>query len=163
MSPCTFTKSARAGIIAESISSAMRCRSVGSGTVGQTRSATQLTTRNFAAAHMMLRCRVISDDAGNMIETHELTGACRLERQFRCQLSAVGGQMVCRDRGVCLLLIVNRDVLELFAFRSGSAHRRSAALAVGRDHSLTGGNDFAVFLSGELQCPIIHLRVRARV
>ena len=81
--------------------------------------------------------------------------------QFRCQLPAVDGQMVCRDLGVCLLLIVNRDVLELFAFRSRTAHRGSAALAVGRDHSPTCGDDFAVFLSGELQCPIIHLRVRA--
>ena len=103
----------------------------------------------------------VYDAAGNVIETHEHTGACRLERQFRCQLPAVGGQMGCRDRGVCLLLIVNRDVLELFAFRSRTAHRGSAALAVGRDHSPTCGDDFAVFLSGELQCPIIHLRVRA--
>jgi hypothetical protein len=33
----------------------MRCPSVGSGTANQTQSATQLTTRRFAAAHIMRR------------------------------------------------------------------------------------------------------------
>ena len=62
-----------------------------------------------------------------------------------------------------LLLVVNRDVLELFAFRRSSGNGGSAAFAVDRDYSVGRRGDFPVFLNGYVQGPIVHLRVGAGV
>src|SRR6266496_1568600 len=62
-----------------------------------------------------------------------------------------------------LRLVVHRSVLELLAFRSGSAHVDSAALAIGRYDNATSDSDLSAFLNGEIQCSIIHPGVRAGI
>jgi hypothetical protein len=47
---------------------------------------------------------------------------------------------------VCLLLVVNSDVLKLFAFRSHSVQGDGAVFAIGRDNNLTGDCD--LYFSG---------------
>jgi hypothetical protein len=55
----------------------------------------------------------------------------------------------CRSLSItCLLLVVNRDVFEFLAFRSGSTNGDSAAFAIGRDNNATSVNDLSVFLNG---------------
>src|SRR5260370_5129704 len=62
-----------------------------------------------------------------------------------------------------LLLVVNRDVLELFAFRSGSSHSGATAFAISRDHTSSRYGGLAVFLNRYFQCPVVHFGVRPRV
>ena len=62
-----------------------------------------------------------------------------------------------------LLFIVNRDVLELFAFCCGSTDVDGPALAIGGDYSVGRCSDFSVFLNGYVQRPIVHLHVGAGI
>ena len=62
-----------------------------------------------------------------------------------------------------LVLVENRDVLELFALRVSSAHGDGAASAIGGHNNATIGRDLSTFLNREIQCAIIDLRVGAHV
>ena len=67
------------------------------------------------------------------------------------------------EAGPCLLLVVERGVLELLALGIGPGRGDGAALAIGGHDNSTVDNNFSTFLSGEIHCPVIDLLVRARV
>src|SRR5205814_4576448 len=93
--------------------------------------------------------------------TFRLSTQITLRIAKRLQVTALDGHA--RDTAPRLLLVEDRDILELLALCGGPAGGDGAALAIGGDNNATSDRDLSTFFDAEIQGPVIDLRVRARV